>query len=164
MEDSNKFKVTLRVNVDGRVEITKALVDSAGVTGFNASQLLFASIVVDDAAATTGTVSITASGLAYAPVISATTANALTDLGGAAIGPMTPEGYSTVTNFTQSGPGAASFTYNLAAATGNNRWAGSLISFASAFSLASKNLVIAASDGSSSYITRSFWKTRTSSK
>ena len=151
MIDAQNDKVTLRVNVDGRVEVTNALVQSAGVAAFNADQIKFIAIVVDDPNATTGTVNISTKDLSFVPVISATTTNALTNLTGASISSMAPAGVNTVTGFSQTGTGTASFTYNLANGTGNNRWAGSLISLSGNFDLTTKNLVIDASDAGSTY-------------
>ncbi|MFH1799986.1 MAG: hypothetical protein ABH891_03955, partial [Candidatus Omnitrophota bacterium] len=149
--DAQNDKVTLFVNVDGRIEVTNALVQAAGVVGFNADQIKFLAIVVDDPNATTGTLTITTAGLAFTPGITTTTTNALTNLGGATISEMEPLGVNTVTAFSQTSTSAASFTYNLANGTGNNRWAGSLISFVSNFNLTTQNLVIAGSDAGSSY-------------
>ena len=64
------------MNVDGKVEVTNALVGTAGVSGFNAAAIKTIALVVDDPNATTGTLSITTTGLAFTPVITTTTTNA----------------------------------------------------------------------------------------
>ncbi len=64
---------------------------------------------------------------------------------------MEPKGYNTVTGFTQTSSSVASFTYDLANGTGDNRWAGALISLGSGFNLAANDLVISGSDAGSSY-------------
>ncbi len=85
-------------------------------------------------------------------VIAATTTSALTILPvGSSIIDMEPKGYNTVTGFTQTSSSVASFTYDLANGTGDNRWAGALISLGSGFNLAANDLVISGSDAGSSY-------------
>ncbi len=80
LEDAEGDKVTVRVNVDGRVSLTQSMVDSVGNASFNATDVRYVSIVVDDPDATTGTLEITTGGLEYVPVIAATTTSALTIL------------------------------------------------------------------------------------
>ncbi len=61
-------KVTVRVNVtNGKIKIDNNLVQTAGVTAFNSSQIKVIVIVVDDKNAVTGNVSVTADGLKYEP-------------------------------------------------------------------------------------------------
>ena len=67
--DANNKKVTLKVTVAGKIAITNALLQSVGVSGFDATKVKSVVLVVDDASATTGTLTLTTAGLAYTPVV-----------------------------------------------------------------------------------------------
>jgi hypothetical protein len=142
VDTSNVKKLFLVPLSTGELNYTFDLTGFAGpITAIN---------IVADEIGTTNYV-LETKGLAFTPVITTATTNALTNLGGASISEMEPAGNNTVTAFSQTSAGAASFTYNLANGTGNNRWAGSLISFVNNFNLTTQNLVIAGSDAGSSY-------------
>jgi hypothetical protein len=142
VDTSNVKKLFLVPLSTGELNYTFDLTGFAGpITAIN---------IVADEVGTTNYV-LETKGLAFTPVITTATTNALTNLSGASISEMEPAGNNTVTAFSQASAGAASFTYNLANGTGNNRWAGSLISFVSNFNLTTQNLVIAGSDAGSSY-------------
>ncbi len=150
-----KRVVLILKNLTGNTQfyrITEAIVKSAGQTGLDLTAIRRVAIVIDDPDATTGKVTVTTKNLFYQPVITATTTSALTILPvGSSIIDMEPKGYNTVTGFTQTSSSVASFTYDLANGTGDNRWAGALISLGSGFNLAANDLVISGSDAGSSY-------------
>jgi hypothetical protein len=71
VEDSEGLKVTFRVNVtNGNIRVTNAMLRSAEVAGFDATQIKALVLVVDDPQATTGQMTVNTQGLVYTPVIS----------------------------------------------------------------------------------------------
>ena len=160
--DAGGKKVTIKVTVDGKISITEAILTSAGVTGFDAKNIASVVLVVDDAAVTTGTLTLTTAGLGYVPVISTNSTATLTDLGGATVSAMEPctvttnpcpagNIVDTSSSFSQIGTTGFSLGYDLANGTGNSRWVGGTITFANAFDASAKVLVLTVFDAGSSY-------------
>ena len=150
LENENNTKVTVRVEVDGRIKVTDEIVRTAGVKNFDPSRIKYVSVVVDDPKVTVGALQLTTGGLIYTPEITETTTDPLTDLGGAAVGPMGPDGYKTA-EVTQMGSNLANLNYNLSGVPKEVRWAGMLLSLTTPFNLAAQDLVIEAVDSQSSY-------------
>ncbi len=67
--DSAGVKVTIRVEVDGKISISGALLDSAGVPGFDKTSIKSVILVVDDASVGGGNLVLQTVGLGYIPVI-----------------------------------------------------------------------------------------------
>ena len=68
--DINGNKVAIRVNVtNGSVLVTDAILQSAGVAGFDSTKIQAIVVVVDDPMAATGVVKVITQGLQYTPVV-----------------------------------------------------------------------------------------------
>ncbi len=149
---ANAKKVTVRVtglnNTDKKYKFTKALLESAGIPGFNVADIRSITVVVNDvvtgSATATGSVKFLGAGLAFTPVINTTTTKALTDLSAlqpaagelepcatANQDPCTSGTLNTIPSFNQPSKDQVDFTFNLAngSATGNRLFGGMLLGF-----------------------------------
>ncbi|MEI7750503.1 MAG: hypothetical protein WCJ71_00300 [Candidatus Omnitrophota bacterium] len=71
LEDSQGIKTVFRVGVtNGRIQVTKAMIQAVGAPAFDAAHLKAIVMVVDDPHATTGSMAVKTHGLVYQPVIS----------------------------------------------------------------------------------------------
>jgi len=71
VEDANGRKVMVRVNqTTGKIAITNALLQMAGIVGFNAASIKAVILVVDDPSASVGRLTVNTRGLFYQPAVS----------------------------------------------------------------------------------------------
>ncbi len=163
--DVNDRKVTVRVlNLNGssftKYLFSKTLLDSAGVSGFDATQIKAVAIVVNDgtagSTAAAGRVEVRTMNIAYVPVATST-ASSVTDLGTyrpsagelepcAVIGQDPCQGtLNTIPSFSQPTKDQIDLTFNLSNGSDNGfrRFGGSLLNFENApFNMNTGNLIL----------------------